>query len=586
MAKRTKYAGEVTSKDVDQTVTVKGWVQRWRHLGALTFINLRDRSGIVQIVFGENVAKKLHDLAESLRNEYVIEVTGKVRKRAEANPKMKTGEFEIEAEDLIVLNTSKPLPFNIEDSEEVKEDLKLKYRYLDLRRPEMQSAMILRSKLTHSIHRFMDSNGFIDIETPNLTKSTPEGARDFLVPSRTYQGNFWALPQSPQLFKQLLMTAGFDRYYQIARCFRDEDLRGDRQPEFTQLDIETSFMDEDEIMEMSEKLIQKVMKDVLDLDVKLPIERMDWGVAMDQYGSDKPDLRFDMKLINVEEVVKKAGFKVFDSALENGGVVRAIVASKASDQFSRKDIDGWGEYVKRFGAKGLAWVKVQDGELVGSIAKFMKPITKELIESTGASDGDLILFAADQKEVVNATLGYLRTFLAEQLGLINHDEFRFVWVVNWPMFHYSKEEERYVSEHHPFTLPTRETAQYLETDPSKVYAYAYDICLNGYELGGGSLRIHTREMQERMFNALGFSHEEAAERFGFLLEALDYGFPPLGGIALGLDRFAMLLAKKDNIRDVIAFPKNSKGVEVLTGAPGMVDQAQLDELDLKINKGK
>lgn len=583
MAKRTKYAGDVTLADLNQTVTLKGWVQKRRDLGAIIFVDLRDRAGIVQIVFRENASKDLRDLAATLRNESVIEITGQVQKRAsgEANPHLKTGAIEVEVASLKILNPAKPLPFNIENQVDAKEDLKLKYRYLDLRRPEMQETISLRSQVKHSIQRFMDAHGFIDIETPDLTKSTPEGARDFLVPSRTAPGSFWALPQSPQLFKQLLMAAGFDRYYQIARCFRDEDLRGDRQPEFTQVDLETSFMSQEEIMELSEQLIAQVVKDVLGQKVTLPIQRMNWDEAVDVYGSDKPDLRFEMKLIDVDQIAAQTDFKVFKSALADGGRVRALVAPQAAAKFSRRDIDQWGEYVKRFGAKGLAWLKVKNGELNGPIAKFLKPMASQLLVQTQAHDGDLILFAADQRGVVNDTLGYLRTLIGEQLGLIDHDQLRFVWVVNWPMFHYSKEEGRYMAEHHPFTLPQETTLKYLESDPSRVYADAYDICLNGYELGGGSLRIHTRELQEKMFKALGFTIEEANERFGFLLNALDYGFPPHGGLAFGLDRLVMLLAKKDNIRDVIAFPKNSKGAEVLTAAPAPVDPVQLSDLAIK-----
>jgi len=577
--KRSMYAGDVKSANVGQTITLKGWVARRRDLGGLIFIDLRDRQGIMQLVINpEKVSKEVMITAEELRNEYVIEVTGQVVERAQANENIPTGQVELAVEKLEILNTAKTTPFEINDTANVNDDTRLRYRYLDLRRPSMLENFKLRHQITKSIRHYLDDLDFIDVETPVLTKSTPEGARDYLVPSRVQEGHFYALPQSPQITKQLLMNAGFDRYYQIVKCFRDEDLRGDRQPEFTQVDLETSFLSEDEIQEITEGLLTKVMKESLDIDIQTPFPRMTYDTAMNFYGSDKPDTRFEMLLKDITELVSDIDFKVFSEA----DAVKAIVAPAAADKYSRKDIDKLTEFAKQFGAKGLAWVKVNDGELTGPIAKFLTDKSDELISELGANDGDLILFVADKLSVVNDTLGALRNRLGQELGLIDPDKFNFLWVIDWPMFEYSEEEGRYMAAHHPFTLPTEESQEFLSSDLEKVRAVAYDVVLNGYELGGGSLRINTRELQEEMFKALGFTQEEADEQFGFLLEALDYGFPPHGGLALGLDRLAMLLAKKDNIREVIAFPKNNKASDPMTEAPSTVSEKQLKELNLKI----
>ncbi|WP_195219608.1 aspartate--tRNA ligase [Ligilactobacillus salivarius] len=581
--RRTTYAGLVDEKYLDQEVCLKGWVQKRRNLGNLIFIDLRDIEGIVQLVFSQEFNPEALKVAEQLRSEYVIEVKGKVVARGEKaiNPNMRTGKVEVEVSDIEILNKAKTTPFDIADDINASDDLRLQYRYLDLRRPEMQKALIIRNRITQTVHSYLDENHFLDIETPYLTRSTPEGARDYLVPSRVYPGHFYALPQSPQLFKQLLMGAGYDRYYQIARCFRDEDLRGDRQPEFTQIDIETSFMSAEEIQEMTEGLLKRVMKETLDVDIKTPIQRITWNEAMDRFGSDKPDIRFGMELKDMSSAVQNAGFKVFDMTLENGGQVKAITVPGGADKYSRKQIEEKQEYIKRFGAKGLAWVKVTDDGLTGPIAKFFTERAEDIKAAAEAKSGDLILFVASNRKVVADSLGYLRVAIAKEMDMINKDEFAFIWVVDWPLFEYSEEFDRYIAAHHPFTMPNEEDLDLLETDPHKCHAQSYDIVLNGYELGGGSIRIHRRDIQEAMFKALGFTKEKAEEQFGWFMDALDFGFPPHGGLALGLDRFAMLLAGKNNIREVIAFPKNSKASEPLTHAPSTVAPKQLDELYLK-----
>ena len=579
--KRSMYAGRVREEHIGQEITLKGWVARRRDLGGLIFIDLRDREGIMQLVINpEKVSAEVMATAESLRSEFVIEVTGQVAAREQANDKLATGAVELNVTALTVLNTAKTTPFEIKDGIEANDDTRLRYRYLDLRRPEMLENLKLRAKVTHSIRNYLDELEFIDVETPFLSKSTPEGARDYLVPSRVNKGHFYALPQSPQITKQLLMNAGFDRYYQIVKCFRDEDLRGDRQPEFTQVDLETSFLTEQEIQDITEGLIARVMKETKGIEVTLPFPRMKYDDAMALYGSDKPDTRFEMLLQDLTEVVKGVDFKVFSEA----PAVKAIVVKGAADNYSRKDIDKMTEVAKQYGAKGLAWVKVVDGELNGPVAKFLTGIQEDLTRALSLEDKDLVLFVADMLEVANATLGALRGRIAKELGLIDNDKFNFLWVVDWPMFEWSEEEGRYMSAHHPFTLPQAETAHELEGDLAKVRAIAYDIVLNGYELGGGSLRINQKELQERMFKALGFSVEEANDQFGFLLEAMDYGFPPHGGLAIGLDRFVMLLAGEENIREVIAFPKNNKATDPMTQAPSTVALKQLEELNLQVEQ--
>ena len=577
--KRTMYAGRVRSEHIGQEITLKGWVGRRRDLGGLIFIDLRDREGIMQLVINpEEVSSDVMTTAESLRNEFVIEVTGEVAQREQENKNLPTGAVELKVSALTVLNTAKTTPFEIKDDVEVSDENRLRYRYLDLRRPKMLNNFKLRAKVTHSIRNYLDELEFIDVETPMLTKSTPEGARDYLVPSRVSQGHFYALPQSPQITKQLLMNAGFDRYYQIVKCFRDEDLRGDRQPEFTQVDMETSFLSDQDIQDITEGMIAKVMKDTKGIDVTLPFPRMSYDDAMNNYGSDKPDTRFEMLLQDLTEVVKDVDFKVFSQA----PVVKAIVVKGNADKYSRKNIDKLTEFAKQFGAKGLAWVKFTDGAITGPVAKFLTSIEDKLTVSLQLEENDLVLFVADTLEVANNTLGALRTRIAKELDMVDNSKFNFLWVVDWPMFEWSEEEERYMSAHHPFTLPTEESAHELEGDLAKVRAVAYDIVLNGYELGGGSLRINQKELQERMFKALGLTAEEANDQFGFLLEAMNYGFPPHGGLAIGLDRFVMLLAGEDNIREVIAFPKNNKAADPMTQAPSLVADKQLDELALAI----
>ena len=593
--KRSMYAGRVREEHIGQEITLKGWVGRRRDLGGLIFIDLRDREGIMQLVINpEKVSAEVMATAESLRSEFVIEVTGQVAAREQANDKLPTGAVELNVTALTVLNTAKTTPFEIKDGIEANDDTRLRYRYLDLRRPEMLENLKLRAKVTHSIRNYLDELEFIDVETPFLSKSTPEGARDYLVPSRVNKGHFYALPQSPQITKQLLMNAGFDRYYQIVKCFRDEDLRGDRQPEFTQVDLETSFLTEQEIQDITEGLIARVMKETKGIEVTLPFPRMKYDDAMALYGSDKPDTRFDMLLQDLTAVVKGVDFKVFSEA----PAVKAIVVKGAADNYSRKDIDKMTEVAKQYGAKGLAWVKVVDGELNGPVAKFLTSIQAELTAALALEDKDLVLFVADTLEVANATLGALRGRIAKELGLIDSDKFNFLWVVDWPMFEWSEEEGRYMSAHHPFTLPNKESEEKIKANKAglkkyskekgsvleRIHAVAYDIVLNGYELGGGSLRIYEKKLQEYMFKALGFSAEEANDQFGFLLEAMDYGFPPHGGLAIGLDRFVMLLAGEENIREVIAFPKNNKATDPMTQAPSTVALKQLEELSLQVEE--
>lgn len=578
------YCGELNQANIGEKVTVKGWVQKRRDLGNLIFIDLRDREGLVQIVFDPDRNKAQWETADKCRNEYVLSITGEVVERSAKNPDMPTGDIEILADSIEILNEAKTTPIEINDEHKVNDEMRLKYRYLDLRRPSMYQNIAMRSKLTHSVRRYLDENGFLDIETPYLAKSTPEGARDYLVPSRIQEGHFYALPQSPQIIKQLLMGAGMDRYYQIVRCFRDEDLRGDRQPEFTQIDIETSFLSAEEIQTYAEGLIKQVMRDVKGIDIETPFPRMTYAEAMDRYGCDKPDTRFGMELINVADVVKDIDFKVFTGALERGGQVKGINAKGVAENYSRKLIDQKADYLKRFGAKGLAWLKVTEEGLTGPIAKFFDDAhAHALMEKMEAEAGDLLLFVADAPAVVAASLDALRRQLGDELGLINKEQFNFLWVVDWPLLEYDEEAGRYTAMHHPFTQPVASDIEKLATAPGEVQAEAYDIVLNGYELGGGSLRIHQRSVQEQMFTALGFTKEEAEEQFGFLLEALTYGFPPHGGIALGLDRFAMLLAGEDNIREVMAFPKNSRAIDVMTEAPGKVSAEQLEELHLSID---
>ncbi len=588
MAQRTHACGEVTAAHQGEQVVLKGWVQKRRDLGGLIFVDMRDRTGIIQVVFGDQ-AKDALEVAEKIRSEYVIEVTGKVvlRDASQINNNIKTGEIEVLAETLTIINEAKTPPFAIEDKVEVSEDLRLKYRYLDLRRPVMFDTFKMRSDVTVTIRNFLQQEGFLEVETPILTKSTPEGARDYLVPSRVHEGEFYALPQSPQLFKQLLMVSGFEKYFQIARCFRDEDLRADRQPEFTQVDIETSFMSMDEIIEMNERLIQAVMKEVKGIEVQAPFQRMSYEEAMARYGSDKPDVRFGLELIQLSDIVKDSSFKVFSGAIENGGEVKAINVKGAADKYSRKDIDALGEFAAIYKAKGLAWLKVTEEGLNGPIAKFFEgEMADKLIERTGAEAGDLLLFGADQSNIVADALGALRLKLGKELGLIDESKFAFLWIVDWPLFEYDEEEGRYYAAHHPFTRPFDEDIELMDTNPAAVRAQAYDIVLNGYELGGGSLRIYEPELQNKMFKLLGFTEEEAYEQFGFLLEAFEYGVPPHGGLAFGLDRFVMLLAGRTNLRDTIAFPKTATASCLLTSAPSTVADAQLQELNLAVTAVK
>ena len=584
---RTHRCTEVSSQMTGEEVTVMGWVQKRRNLGSLIFIDLRDRSGLLQLVFDEeSLSSEDYEKANGLRSEYVIAAVGTVQKRSAAvNENLKTGDIEIKVHTLRVLSESDTPPFPIDADQTVKDELRLKYRYLDLRRPNLQRNLRIRDHVTRIIRNFLSDEGFIEIETPILGKSTPEGARDYLVPSRVHPGSFYGLPQSPQLYKQLLMCSGFDRYYQIAKCFRDEDLRADRQPEFTQADMELSFVDVDDVIDINERLMQKVFKEVLDVDIPLPMQRLTYQEAMDRFGSDKPDTRFGMELVNVSDTVSGCDFMVFKGALEHGGSVRGINAKGLGD-LGRKKIDGFVSYAKDFGAKGLAYIQLKtDGTVKSSFAKFMKEDEMEaLIKAMDGQPGDLLLFAADQDKVVFDVLGNLRIHIAKQYDMIDESLFNFLWVTDFPLLEWSEEQNRYTAMHHPFTMPFEEDLEFIDTDPGKVRAKAYDIVLNGTELGGGSIRIHQNDIQEKMFEVLGFTKEDAYERFGFLLDAFKFGVPPHAGLAYGLDRLVMWLTGEDSIRDVIAFPKVKDASCLMTQAPGTVDEIQLDELGIEISK--
>ncbi|MBU5442626.1 aspartate--tRNA ligase [Paenibacillus sp. MSJ-34] len=586
MKLKTHHCGILTKANVGETVTLNGWVQRRRDLGGVLFIDLRDRTGMMQIVFNPDFSGEALLIADRARNEYVLSVTGQVVERDPEtfNPNLPTGEIEVRVTEIEILNAAKNPPFFIEDGIEIDESLRLKYRYLDLRRPEMQKTLLLRSKAAKVFRDFLDGEGFIEVETPILIKSSPEGARDYLVPSRVHPGEFFALPQSPQIFKQLLMVGGIERYYQIARCFRDEDLRADRQPEFTQVDIETSFLSQDQLLGMMEQLMAKLFRETLQIEIPTPFQRISYADAMGKYGSDKPDLRFGLELVELNDIVANSGVKVFASVIEKGGEVKCLNA-KGCGTWSRKEIDDLGPFAARYGAKGLAWIQVKDGEFKGPIVKFMSEQEIEAIkERTGAEEGDLLLFSADNKKIVADVLGNLRLKIGRQLGLIDDSQFKFAWVVDFPLLGYDEEAKRYVAEHHPFTRPKDEDLAYFDTDPGQIRAQAYDLVLNGYEVGGGSMRIFKRDVQEKMFNALGFSPEQAKEKFGYLLDAFEYGTPPHGGIAFGFDRLVMLLAGRTNLRETIAFPKTASATDLMSAAPSEVDPAQLEELHIKLAK--
>ncbi len=585
--KRTHRCAELSQANIGEKVTIMGWVQKNRNKGGLVFVDVRDRSGLIQVVFEEgSTAKELLDKAAKLRSEFVVAVVGTVEARSGAvNENLATGAIEIKPEELRILSEAETPPFPIEENSKTKEELRLKYRYLDLRRPDLQRNLMMRSKVATLTRQFLADEGFLEIETPFLIKSTPEGARDYLVPSRVHPGDFYALPQSPQIFKQLLMCSGYDRYFQIVKCFRDEDLRADRQPEFTQIDMELSFVDVDDVIAVNERLLQKLFKEVLDIDVPLPIQRMTWQEAMDRFGSDKPDLRFGMELVNVTETVKGCEFAVFKNAIENGGTVRGINA-KGQGAMPRKKIDKLVDFAKDYGAKGLAYIAIQeDGTVKSSFAKFMTDEEMQaLIKAMDGENGDLLLFAADKNTVVWATLGALRLELARQMELLNKEEYKFLWVTEFPLLEWSEEENRFTAMHHPFTMPMEEDLQYIDSDPGRVRAKAYDIVLNGTEVGGGSVRIFNQEIQKKMFEVLGFTPEQAQEQFGFLLNAFKYGVPPHAGLAYGLDRLVMLMAKQDSIRDVIAFPKVKDASDLMTEAPAAVETSQLEELGLELLK--
>ncbi|HIH8078659.1 aspartate--tRNA ligase [Staphylococcus aureus] len=586
MSKRTTYCGLVTEAFLGQEITLKGWVNNRRDLGGLIFVDLRDREGIVQVVFNPAFSEEALKIAETVRSEYVVEVQGTVTKRdpETVNPKIKTGQVEVQVTNIKVINKSETPPFSInEENVNVDENIRLKYRYLDLRRQELAQTFKMRHQITRSIRQYLDDEGFFDIETPVLTKSTPEGARDYLVPSRVHDGEFYALPQSPQLFKQLLMISGFDKYYQIVKCFRDEDLRADRQPEFTQVDIEMSFVDQEDVMQMGEEMLKKVVKEVKGVEINGAFPRMTYKEAMRRYGSDKPDTRFEMELIDVSQLGRDMDFKVFKDTVENDGEIKAIVAKGAAEQYTRKDMDALTEFVNIYGAKGLAWVKVVEDGLTGPIGRFFETENVEtLLTLTGAEAGDLVMFVADKPNVVAQSLGALRVKLAKELGLIDETKLNFLWVTDWPLLEYDEDAKRFVAAHHPFTSPKEADIAKLGTAPEEAEANAYDIVLNGYELGGGSIRIHDGELQEKMFEVLGFTKEQAQEQFGFILDAFKYGAPPHGGIALGLDRLVMLLTNRTNLRDTIAFPKTASATCLLTNAPGEVSDKQLEELSLRI----
>ncbi|XZH16278.1 aspartate--tRNA ligase [Clostridium perfringens] len=583
--KRNIMCGDARESHIGQKVTVMGWVQRNRNLGGLQFIDLRDREGILQVVFNDDLGEEILEKAKSIRPEYCIAVTGEIVKRESVNPNMPTGMVELKAEELKILSESDTPPIYIKEDLDAAESIRLKYRYLDLRRPDMQNIFKIRHKTTKAIRDYLDQNGFLEMETPILTKSTPEGARDYLVPSRNYPGMFYALPQSPQLFKQLLMVSGFDRYFQIVKCFRDEDLRANRQPEFTQVDLEMSFVEQDDVMALNEGLIKHVFKEVLGVDVKTPIKRMTFKDAMEKYGSDKPDLRFGMEITNLSDIVKECGFKVFTDAVANGGSVRGLCLEGGASM-GRKDIDRLGEFVKTFKAKGLAWIQLKEEGVKSPIAKFFsEEELNKIIETMGAKTGDLILIVADKNSVVLKALGELRLELSRKFDLVkDKSEFNFTWITEFDLLEYDEEEGRYFAAHHPFTMPMDEDIKYLDTDPGRVRAKAYDLVLNGEELGGGSIRIHDTKLQEKMFEVLGFTQESAWERFGFLLEAFKFGPPPHGGLAFGLDRMIMFLAGTENIKDVITFPKNQNAFCYLTEAPNIVDEEQLKELGIETIK--
>lgn len=583
---RTHNCGQLTTANIGETITLNGWVQTRRDLGGVLFIDLRDRTGIVQVVFNPAYSGDALQIADRVRSEYVLAVKGEVVLRDDEtiNKNLPTGEIEVRITEIEVLNAAKTPPFFIEDGIEVDESVRLKYRYLDLRRPEMQKTLMLRSKAAKIFRDFLDGEGFIDVETPILTKSSPEGARDYLVPSRVHAGEFFALPQSPQIFKQLLMVSGLERYYQIARCFRDEDLRSDRQPEFTQVDIETSFLTQDNLLDMMEQLMVKLFKETVNVDIPTPFQRITHADAMDKYGSDKPDLRFGLELVNVSDIVASSGVKVFASVIEKGGEVKCLNA-KGCGTWTRKEIDSLEPYAARYGAKGLAWIQVKEGELKGPIVKFFNEQELEQIKAAvGAEDGDLLLFSADTKKVVADVLGALRLKIGRDLGLIDDKAFKFVWVVDFPLLGYDEDAKRYVAEHHPFTRPREEDVHLFDTDPGQIRAQAYDIVLNGYEVGGGSMRIYKRDVQEKMFAALGLPEEESRDKFGYLMDAFEYGTPPHGGIAFGFDRLVMLLAGRTNLRETIAFPKTANATDLLMDAPSEVDVSQLQQLHIKLAK--